>query len=80
MPKQRPTLHRLDAPIIYVVIQFIQEKYLTQQFHNQLFSTQKLTFNKVFQHIEPKHVLCSKQTVRLAETDHVICFSFRLLR
>ena len=30
---------------------------------------------EVFQHSKPKLVFCSKQTLRLAETNHVICFS-----
>ena len=30
---------------------------------------------KVFRHSKPRLVLCSKQTIRLAETDRVICFS-----
>ena len=31
--------------------------------------------NKVFRHSKRKLVICSKQTMRLSETDHVICFS-----
>ena len=31
--------------------------------------------NKVFHYSRQKLVLCSKQTMRLAETDHMICFS-----
>ena len=31
-------------------------------------------YNRVFRHGKPKLVLCSKQTMRFAETDHVICF------
>ena len=29
----------------------------------------------MFRHSIPKHVLCYKQTIQLAETDHVICLS-----
>ena len=32
-------------------------------------------YNKVFRHVKQKLVFCSKQTMRLAKTDHVICFN-----